>query len=112
MERLEKIIPGSAERFLVMAEKDQESIHRMRDNAHNLSAQQSKELHKENMHSLYIALFICIFLSCLGTLLVVLGHEVVGSVLLGATLAAIVTSFLRNIRNKPQGKDHNTVKLP
>lgn len=94
MEKLDKILPGSAERIFIMAEKEQEAVIADREQTQNREDRRLKNAYTENLTALWMAFIIClVFVGC-GTYLVINGHENTGLALLGTTLVAIISSFL------------------
>ncbi len=103
MEKLESLLPGAADRVLAMAEKDQQSLHKMRDQAHSFAIQKIKNTHFERILSLWMAFVISLSFAALGTFLIFTGHEFAGGTLIGATMIGIVTSFLgKQIKKSPE----------
>ncbi len=99
LEQLERIVPGAAERIIVMAEKEQQATHTLYQNEHSRKERAQKDEHRENMTSLWMAFFVSLtFVGC-GTVLVLNGFEKIGCTLIGTTLLGVVASFLRN-KNK------------
>lgn len=94
MEKLDQILPGSAERVFIMAEKEQNAIIEDRKQTQDREDRQVKNAHSESLTALWMAFIIClVFVGC-GTYLVMNGHEKTGLGLLGTTLVGIISSFL------------------
>lgn len=101
LEKLNNILPGAAERIFLMAEKDQDQTIAMQNGTLNLNFQHVHNDYKIRTRAQWLAFLVCLlFLGC-GTWLVLEGHDEVGGVMLGGTLASIIASFLyANSRNK------------
>lgn len=113
IESYERVLPGSADRILSMAEKNQQRRHESEQSADEVnrllktanaeavlaSARASDAASEEARRSQFMAFTIVIlFLGCSVTL-ALLGKEIAASVLGGGVLVALVTTFLRQ---KPQ----------
>lgn len=94
LERLETILPGAAERIFVMAEKNQKAQIEKQERKDANVAIIAKSEHKENMTALWMAFSVCLVFVICGTLLVIYGHEKIGSALIGTTLVGVIASFL------------------
>lgn len=87
MEGYEHVLPGSAERILVMAEKQLE--HRIK--TESLLA---KEQMKQSGRGQHYALFICSFALGISAALAFTGHEVTASVIGGLDLIGLAAVFI------------------
>jgi uncharacterized membrane protein len=91
--RYDQIVPGAAERILKLTEV--QSAHRQRIESETLTAQI-----KESKRGQWIAAVISV-LFLVGSVLVTLeGHNVVGTVLGGGTVATLVTAFIGSKRQQ------------
>ncbi len=100
LEQLNKTLPSAAERIFVMAEKEQEAAIQASRNADSLDKEKESNRHAEVRTSLWMAFLFSMSSLSAGSFLVFYGHDVIGSVLLGTTIAGVVGAFL----NKKQDK--------
>lgn len=100
MERLERIVPGAADRIITMAEKDQAASHEAAQRSHERAVQAETNEHRERMTALWMAFAICFLFSIGGVALVLHGFEKIGAALICTTLLGVVGSFL-NRKKRP-----------
>lgn len=98
----EKIMPGSAERIFVMAEKEQE--HRI-----SLENYAVKEQLQQSHHGQNYALIISLAAFLVSAFLAYTGHEVTASIIAGIDLIGLTAAFITGKILTPQG---NANQLP
>ena len=103
IQRMERILPGAADRIFTMAEKDQDAqiyrVHQVEDRATLIETND----HTEKMTALVMAFVCCLVFICGGIYLIANGHTWPGGIILGTSAVAIVGAFLGQKR-KPQNK--------
>lgn len=100
MEQMNKILPDAAERIFTMAENEQNSVIADRKQTQDREDKIVENRHIENMTGLFMAFGVCLSFCVGGVILVLNGYEIIGSVLLGTTMTAVVGSFLMQKKNK------------
>ena len=95
LEHLENIVPGAAERIFSMAEKEQQAHIKSVEDVNEIAKTSLTQSHKETMCSLLIAGAVCLCTLACGTYLTLQGFPKIGCLLLGGTLTALVSTFLR-----------------
>lgn len=83
----EKVIPGSADRILIMAEK--QSNHRIEIEKYVIENQQ-----KQSRLGQIFAFILAIIGLSIGTILAILGRELVASIIFGTTILGLVAVFI------------------
>lgn len=104
MKHMENILPGAADRIFTMAEKDQDAqiAHQEKQDANVTLI--AKNEHHENMTALWMAFIVCLVFVISGTILVIYGHEKIGTALIGTTLLGVIGSFLAKRKTPPPPK--------
>lgn len=86
-EGYERVLQGSAERIITMAEKQQD--HRMTMESTHLNKE-----HGQSRTGQWLGFVLALFAMALGGYLTLNGHDTVGGILLGSTLVSLVTVFV------------------
>lgn len=101
----ERVVPGSAERLIIMAEKEQTHRHEMERILTESLAKDAQYERQEIKRSQWLAYTITIIIVCIGGWLTYTDHSIVGSILTGGTLLGIVSAFLTRSLKERQRKD-------
>ena len=105
LDKLDKILPGAAERIFAMAEKEQNAVIADRNQMQAREDRIAANRHTERMTALIMAFLVCTIFSVCGVVLVLHGYEKIGATLLGTTLVGVVASFLYRGKSNPNNKD-------
>lgn len=98
LEQYERVLPGSAERILKMAEKEQ-------GHRHSVEKTETDGIFGLQRRGQLFGFLIAISAFLIGGILVYLGHDWVGGILMGATVVSLVTVFVVGSRKKQEQED-------
>ncbi len=94
LHEIENICPGATNRIITMAEKEQETRHKLSERTLN------GFIESDRRHTNY-ALLSLVIMVVVGCACLYLGFEKTGGVILTGTLVTVVTSFLLKMKNSP-----------
>ncbi|MBI5885617.1 MAG: DUF2335 domain-containing protein [Deltaproteobacteria bacterium] len=95
LEQYERVLLGSAERILKMAEKEQ-------GHRHSIQKQEVDGVFGLQRWGQLFGFLIAMVAFIVGGILVYLGHDWVGGILMGGTVVSLVTVFVIGTRRKPE----------
>ncbi len=98
----ETIIPGAAERILVMAEKQQQ-------HDHSIQKIMIEKHHGDFRRGQYCAAVVVLALIAAGAFIAHLGQPIIGGILCATGLASIVTAFLAKSKRPSAQPQTNTI---
>jgi uncharacterized membrane protein len=98
LEKYNSILPGAAERIFVLLER--QSNHRQ-----NLESAVVQSNIKDSRIGMWLAFWICIFAIGCGTLCILMGKSVEGSILGGSGILGIFISFLWGTNQKKKERE-------
>ena len=108
MEQYNNIISGSADRILIMAEKQEEHIHHLEKRAFEIESERDEHDYKERRLGQICGLIIGLFTIGCATYAGLNGAEITGSVIGGSGVVGLVSAFIYGRRSKekePIAKD-------
>lgn len=94
LKEYEEILPGSAERMLSMAEKEQNHRHQMEIKEINIDQNYQSGETKREQRGQYLAAFIALFSLSLSYFLALNEHAVLAGIIGGTTVVGLVSAFL------------------
>ena len=100
LQRYEAILPGSAERILQMAEKEQAHRFELDDGQLECSKIVINNTAADSKRGQWFALIISVLFLAGSVFLAYYGHETIAGILGGGTLLGIVTAFIAGKKNK------------
>jgi uncharacterized membrane protein len=110
LNRYEQIAPGTAERIIAMAEKEQSHRHEIESTVVSAQTSDVRDERKAEARGQWFALFFCTMAIAAGAYSIHAGHPGWGIVLCGATLASVVGIFITRRNGKNDTPPNHTAE--
>jgi len=94
METLERLNPGSADRVLRMAEREQENFHEFARKEQSIDFMSANRMTRLPLLGMWLGFALCMTSLIIGAVLIYLGHEVGGYASLSVSVGVMVKSLL------------------